>query len=98
MVIGTLEDFKLTQMSSKSNRLSSLMWPKADSTRASGQTLPYLARMSCSKLPPLTPMRMGIFFCRQASATAFTRSGEPMLPGLMRTLSTPAAMHSRANL
>ncbi len=32
----------------------------------------------------------------QASATARTFSAEPMLPGLMRTLSAPASMASRA--
>ena len=31
-------------------------------------------------------------------ATAFTRSSPPMLPGLMRTLSAPAAMASNASL
>ena len=98
MVMGTLEDLRDTQMSSKSNLFSRRMWPKADSTMASGQTWPYLARMSFSNEPPFTPMRMGMPRCRQASATAFTRSSPPMLPGLMRTLSAPAAMASRASL
>ena len=60
MVTGTLEDLRDTQMSVKSNFSSSLIWPKADSTRASGVTPPYLARMGFSREPPLTPMRMGI--------------------------------------
>ena len=98
MVMGTLEDFSDTQISSKSNLFSSLMWPKADSTMASGHTPPYLASRGFSKEPPFTPIRMGMFFWRQASATAFTRSSLPMLPGLMRTLSAPAAMASRASL
>ena len=41
--------------------------------------------------------RSPIPFWRQASATAFTRSSPPMLPGLMRTLSHPSATHSRAS-
>ena len=61
-----------------------------------GVTPPYLASRGFSREPPLTPMRMGMPRRAQASATAFTRSGSPMLPGLMRTLSQPAATHSRA--
>ena len=98
MVTGTLEDLRDTQMSVKPNFSSSLIWPKADSTRASGVTPPYLARMGFSREPPLTPMRMGMPFWRQASATCRTLSSPPMLPGLMRTLSHPAATHSRASL
>ena len=98
MVMGTLEDFNDTQMSSKSNWFSSRMWPKADSTIASGQTPPYLASRGFSKEPPLTPMRMGTPRWAQAWATAFTWSAPPMFPGLMRTLSAPAAMASRASL
>ena len=60
MVMGTLEDFSDTQMSSKSNLFSRRMWPKADSTMASGQTPPYLASSRFSREPPLTPMRMGM--------------------------------------
>ena len=98
MVMGTLEDFRETQMSSKSNLFSRRMCPKADSTMASGHTRPYLARISRSREPPLTPIRMGMLRWRQASATAFTRSSLPIFPGLMRTLSAPAAMASRASL
>ena len=36
-------------------------------------------------------MRMGIPCSLQAFATAFTLSSEPMLPGFMRILSTPAS-------
>ena len=35
---------------------------------------------------------------KQPSATARTRSGEPMLPGLIRILSTPPLIHSSASL
>ena len=52
-------------------------------------TPPYFASSSFSSEPPLTPMRMGMPRSRQASATARTRSFEPMLPGLMRILSMP---------
>lgn len=65
--MGTLEDFRDTQISSKSNRFSNRIWPKADSTIASGHTLPYLARISFSSEPPFTPMRIGMFLWRQAS-------------------------------
>ena len=41
---------------------------------------------------------VGMFRFRQASATAFTRSAPPILPGLMRTASAPAAAASSASL
>ena len=85
-------------MSVKSNFSSSETWYRALSTRASGVGEPYFARMCFSKEPELTPMRMGMFFRRQASATAFTRLSSPMLPGLMRILSMPATTASRASL
>ena len=72
------------------------MWPKAESTMAWGVTPPYFSNRGFSREPPLTPMRMGMFRRAQAWATAFTRSAPPMLPGLMRILSAPAATHSRA--
>ena len=68
------------------------------STSASAVTPPYLASRSFSKDPPLTPMRMGMPRSRQASATARTRSFDPMLPGLMRILSAPCSAHTRASL
>ena len=64
---------------------------------ASGVGPPYFASRSFSRLPPLTPMRMGMPAARQASATRRTFSFGPMLPGLMRSLSTPASAARRAS-
>ena len=54
--------------------------------------------MCFSTEPEFTPTRMGTPFSRQALATASTLLSSPMFPGLMRTLSTPAATASRASL
>lgn len=61
-----------------------------------GVGAPYFARMCFSSEPELTPMRMGTPAALHASATCFTRSSPPMLPGLRRILSTPAATQSSA--
>ena len=98
MVNGTSEHLTEMQISSKSNRLSNATWPMALSTKASAVTPPYLARSSFSSEPPLTPMRMGMPFWRQMSATALTFSSPPMLPGLMRMASMPRWATSRAYL
>ena len=66
------------------------------STSASAVTPPYFARRGFSSDPPLTPMRMGMDRWRHISATAFTRSSPPMLPGLMRMASIPRRAHSSA--
>ena len=63
---------------------------------ASGVAAPYLARMCFSRLPPLTPMRMGMCPAWQARTTSLTRSSLPMLPGLIRILSTPTAAQASA--
>ena len=84
-------------MSVKSYFSSRAAWPMALSARARAVTPPYFPSSSFSREPPLTPMRMGIRPSRQASATARTWSSPPMLPGLMRILSTPRAAHSRAS-
>ena len=97
MVFGTLEDLSEMQMSSKSKRLSRETWYSALSTIASGVGEPYFARISFSIEPELTPMRIGMFFLRHISATALTRSSEPMLPGLMRIALTPASAAASAS-
>lgn len=98
MVRGTSEHLTEMQMSSKSNLFKRATWPMALSTNASAVTPPYLARRSFSRDPPLTPMRMGMDFWRQMSATAFTFSSPPMLPGLMRMASMPRSAHAKAYL
>ena len=98
MVTGTEEHLTEMQISVKSNFSSRAAWPRALSVRASGVAPPCFFRSSFSSEPPLTPMRMGMCPSRQASATAFTRSSPPMLPGLIRILSIPWAAHSRASL
>ena len=98
MLVPTSEDFRETQMSSNPQSSSRRMCPKALSTNASAVGAPYLASSSRSSEPPLTPMRMGIPRLRQASATARTRSGPPMLPGLMRILSAPSSATAKATL
>ena len=85
-------------MSSKSHSFSKRTWPMALSTRAWAVTPPYFLSNSFSSEPPLTPMRMGMPRSRQASATARTRSFDPMLPGLMRILSAPCSTQARASL
>ena len=49
---------------------------------ASGR--PYFSSSFLSRLPPFTPIRIGMCFSLQTSTTARTRSAPPMLPGLMR--------------
>ena len=45
----------------KSNFSSRRTWYSALSTMASGVGAPYFARICFSRLPPFTPMRMGMF-------------------------------------
>ncbi len=98
MVKSTEEAFMDRTISVKSNLSSREAWYRALSARAWGVGWPYLARICFSSEPSLTPTRMGIPRWRQASATALTRLSPPMLPGLMRILSIPAAADSRASL
>ena len=97
MVSGTVEDFSDRQISSKPKRVSSSTCPRALSTMASGQGCPYFSSRGFSRLPAFTPMRIGMCLARQASATAFTFSGAPILPGLMRILSMPRSAASSAS-
>ena len=94
---GTLLDFIDTQMSL--NRQSSSRWmcENALSTSASAVGWPYFSSSLLSRLPPFTPMRMGMPRSRQASATSRTRSLEPMLPGLMRIFAAPPSAAARAS-
>ena len=96
MVAGTEDAFSDTQMFSKPYSSSRRMWPSALSTMASGVGPPYLSSSSFSREPPFTPTRMGMRRSLQVLATASTRRGEPMLPGLMRILSTPCSAAARA--
>ena len=57
---------------------------------------PYFARMLFSKEPLLIPIRIGMPRSLHLSATAFTRSSEPILPGLILILSTPASQAASA--
>ena len=98
MFVSTDEDLSEITISVKSNFSSSDAWYSALAHSASAVGAPYFARIDFSTEPELTPMRIGIFFSRQICATAFTRSSPPMLPGLMRILSTPACAASSASL
>ena len=64
---------------------------------ASGVAWPNFSSSSFSRLPPLTPMRMGMPFSPAFSTTAFTRSWPPMLPGLMRRQAAPPSAAIRAS-
>ena len=71
-------------------------WARALSTIASGQGSPYFSSRSRSSEPALTPMRIEQPWSRAAWITSRTRSGEPMLPGLMRRQAAPASAASMA--
>ena len=64
------------------------MYRRALSTIASGHGKPYLSIRSFSRLPELTPMRIGMPLSRALRTTSLNRSSPPMLPGLIRILST----------
>ena len=98
MFTGTREHFTEMHISPKPQSSSRRTCPSALSASASAVTPPYFRKISFSSDPPLTPTRMGMPRSRQPSATARTRSFDPMLPGLMRILSTPPSMHSSASL
>src|SRR3954447_22519185 len=68
----------------------------ADSTRASGVALPYLASSRGSSEPALTPIRIDTPASLAACAIAFTWSSKRrMLPGLTRTAAHPASMAAK---
>ena len=88
---GTLLDFMETQISPNPTSSSIRIWENALSTSASGVGWPYFSSRLFSRLPPFTPMRMGIWWRRGSSLpTARTWASPPMLPGLMRILAAPA--------
>ena len=65
-------------------------WFSALSTIASGHGSPYFSKSSRSSEPALTPMRIEQPWSRAAWMTSRTRSGEPILPGLIRRHAAPA--------
>ena len=73
-------------------------WRRALSTMASGQGSPNCSKRSRSSEPPLTPMRMEQPWSRAAWMTSRTRSGEPILPGLIRRQAAPALAASMPRL
>jgi hypothetical protein len=77
-------------MSRKSCSSNSEHSHSADSTSASGVALPYLAMIRLSRLPALTPIRIGVPLALAARATSPTLpSNSRMLPGLTRTAAQP---------
>src|SRR5207244_8763129 len=65
----------------------------ADSTSASDVALPYLASSRLSRLPALTPIRIGVPDCEAARAISATLSSNAlMLPGFTRTAAQPASI------
>src|SRR6202046_3667861 len=71
----------------------------ADSTRASGVALPYLASSRLSSEPALTPIRIGIPASEAALAfSAPLSSNCLMLPGLTRTAAQPASIAANTYL
>src|SRR3954453_6254560 len=72
---------------------------RADSTRASGVALPYLASRRLSREPALTPIRIGTRASEAAFAISATLSSKAlMLPGLTRTAAQPASMAANTYL
>src|SRR6201992_3005825 len=71
----------------------------ADSTRASGGALPYLASSRLSSEPALTPIRIGIPASEAARGISATLSSNClMLPGLTRTAAQPASIAANTYL
>src|SRR4051812_40754239 len=65
----------------------------ADSTSASAVALPYFSSSRLSRLPALTPIRIGMPASEAARAISFTLSSNwRMLPGLTRTAAQPASI------
>src|SRR5690242_10699539 len=82
--------------SCSANRLASHI---ADSASASGVALPYFSISRLSRLPALTPMRIGVPWSRAAAAISFTWSSNlRMLPGLTRTAAQPASIAANTYL
>ena len=91
IIRGTLLDLSDTMISWKSIRSRISQCRIADSTMPRAVGSPSFSRMSISSDPLLTPIRIGTPFSVAFSTTARTRFSPPMLPGLMRSLSTPAS-------
>ena len=86
-------------MSRKSCSSNSEHSHSADSTSASGVALPYLAMIRLSRVPALTPIRIGVpaaFAARAISPTLSSNSR--MLPGLTRTAAQPASIAAKMYL
>jgi hypothetical protein len=92
------EAFTLILNSWKSWSCRIRAWRSALSTIASGQGSPYFSSKSRSSEPALTPMRIAQPWSRAAAITSRTRSGEPMLPGLIRRQAAPASAASTPRL
>ena len=74
-------------MSSKPQSFREFYMPLRRLSMASAVGWPYFSSRGFSRLPPFTPMRMGILCKLHSRATVATFSGPPMLPGFMRILS-----------
>ena len=86
-------------MSRKSCSSNSEHSHSADSTSASGVALPYLAMIRLSRLPALTPIRIGVPDGLGRRATSPTLpSNSRMLPGLTRTAAQPASIAAKMYL
>lgn len=85
-------------MSSKPQSFRSFICPFADSSIASAVGCPYFAKSGFSRLPPFTPILIGILCKLHSLATFATFSGPPILPGFMRILSAPRRAASMASL
>ena len=71
----------------------------ADSAKASGVALPYLANKRGSSDPALTQMRIGIPASPAAFATSLTLSSNCLIfPGLTRTAAQPASIAAKMYL
>src|SRR6185437_5253162 len=68
----------------------------ASTSAPGGSFVAYWRRWSGSE-PELAPIRIGIPAAFARETTCSTLSGPPMLPGLMRTLATPASIARRAS-
>ena len=80
-------------MSRKSCSSNSEHSQSADSTSASGVALPYFSSSRRSRLPALTPIRIGTPAAPAALAMSATLSSNRlMLPGLTRTAAQPASI------
>ena len=73
-------------------------WNRPLSSIACGQGSPYFSSRSRSSEPALTPIRIEQPWSRAAWITSRTRSGLPMLPGLIRRHAAPASAASMPRL